>query len=99
MGEGGVDKKMGGRGGRPLTIFTKKLRLRCLIGSSYTSDLGISSTCIFRDYSAHLLEFIVCIINDYDCLCSLQFSHLVHTHDFHFALESFTKKFHKMRGW
>ena len=25
--------------------------------------------------------------------------HLVLTHDFHFALESFTKKFHKMRWW
>ena len=59
MGEGGVDKKMGGRGGRPLTIFTKKLRLRCLIGSSYTSDLGISSTCIFIHYSAHLLEVVL----------------------------------------
>ena len=71
MGEGGVDKKMGrgGRGGRPLTIFTKKLRLRCLIGSSYTSDLGISSTCIFRDYSAHLLEFIVCISNMIMIVC------------------------------
>ena len=26
---------------KPLTIFAKKLRLRCLIGSSYFSDLGI----------------------------------------------------------
>ena len=34
-----------------------------------------------------------------DCLCSLQFSHLVFTYDFHFALKRFTKKFHKMRGW
>ena len=43
---------------KPLAIFAKKLRLRCLIGSSYTSDLGISATCIFTDYSAHLLEFV-----------------------------------------
>ena len=46
-------------GFKPLTIFAKKLRLRCLIGSSYASDLGISSTCIFIDYSAHLLEFVL----------------------------------------
>ena len=44
---------------KPLTIFAKKLRLRCLIGSSYTFDLGISSTCTLIDYSAHLLEFVV----------------------------------------
>ena len=42
-----------------ITIFAKKLRLRCLIGSSYASDLGISSTCILIDYSALLLEFVL----------------------------------------
>ena len=46
-------------GFKPLTIFAKKLHLRCLIGSSYASDLEISSTCIFIDYSAHLLEFVL----------------------------------------
>ena len=46
-------------GFKPLTIFAEKLRLRCLIGSSNVSDLGISSTCIFVDYSAHLLEFFL----------------------------------------
>ena len=46
-------------GFKPLTIFAKKHRLRCLIGSSYASDLGSSSTCIFIDYSAHLLEFVL----------------------------------------
>ena len=44
---------------KPLTIFAQKLHLRCLIGSSYASDLGISSTCIFIHYSAHLLEFVL----------------------------------------
>ena len=46
-------------GFKPLTIFAKKLHLRRLIGSSYASDLEISSTCIFIDYSAHLLEFVL----------------------------------------
>ena len=32
---------------------------RCLIGSSYASGLGISSICIFIDYSAHLFEFVL----------------------------------------
>ena len=49
-------------GFKPLTIFARKLRLRCLIGSSYASDLGISLTCIFIDYPAHLLD-CVCISN------------------------------------
>ena len=44
---------------KPLTILAKKPCLNCLIGSSYASDLGISSTCIFIDYSAHLLEFVL----------------------------------------
>ena len=44
---------------KPFTIFAKKLRFRCLIDSSYVFDLGISSTCIFIDYSAHLLEFVL----------------------------------------
>ena len=46
-------------GFKPLTVFARKLRLRCLIGSSYASDLGIYSTCIFIDYSARLLEFVL----------------------------------------
>ena len=46
-------------GFKPLTIFAKKLRLRCLIGSGYASDLGISSNCILIDYSALLLEFVL----------------------------------------
>ena len=46
-------------GFQPLTIFAKKLRLRCLIGSGYASDSGISSTCILIDYSALLLEFVL----------------------------------------
>ena len=44
-----------------LTIFAKKLRLRCFTGSSYASDLGISSTCILIDYSAYLLEFVLLV--------------------------------------
>ena len=44
-----------------ITIFAKKLCLRCLIGSGYASDLGISSTCILIDYSALLLEFVLFI--------------------------------------
>ena len=46
-------------GFKPLTIFARELRLRCLIGSSYASDLGIYSTCTFIDYSARLLEFVL----------------------------------------
>ena len=54
-----------------LIIFVKKLRLRCLIGSRAASDLGISSTCILNDYSAHLLEFFlfVCISNMVMIVC------------------------------
>ena len=37
----------------------KLFRLRCLIGSSQVSNLGISLTCIFISYSAHLLEFVL----------------------------------------
>ena len=44
---------------KPLTIFAKSLRPRCLIGCSYASNLEISPTCIFIDYSADLLEFVL----------------------------------------
>ena len=44
---------------KSLTIFAQNLHLRCLIGSSYASDLEISSTCIFIHYSARLLEFVL----------------------------------------
>ena len=54
----------------------------------FCSPVGICSVCISN------MIVIVCVY-----CCFLMFSHLVLTHDFHFELESFTKTFHKMRGW